>query len=301
VVEAEGLEYRYPKSSVKALKGLSFSIARGEIFGFLGPSGAGKSTTLKVLTGLLPSYGGDARVLGLEPGALKGRARASFLARLGVAFELPYLYERFTARENLEFFGAFYDGYGPARAEGYGITMRPGGIEALLERLGLAHAIDARVETLSKGMKMRLNLARALLHGPELLFLDEPTSGLDPATAAQVMGLIEEERAAGRAIFLTTHQMGVAERLCGRVGFMVDGRLELVDSPRALMLANGTRQLRVEWRDGGAVASKDFPLDGLHANAEFLALLKSGKVETMHSREASLEDIFIKTTGRGLE
>jgi fluoroquinolone transport system ATP-binding protein len=291
-IEVQDLEYSYPKASRKALQGLHFAIQQGEIFGFLGPSGSGKSTTLKVLTGLLPGYQGHVQVLGQDPAALKGKARKRFLGRLGVAFEFPYLYDRFTARENLAFFGAFYEGLTGAD--------RPDPL-VLMERLGLLSAYDTRVAAYSKGMRMRLNLVRALVHGPELLFLDEPTSGLDPATANIVMDLIIEERAKGRAVFLTTHQMNVAERLCDRVAFIVDGRLALTDAPRALMLSHGQRRIELEWRDGQALRREDFAMDGLAQNQRFQEILASEQVETMHSREASLEDVFIKATGRVLE
>lgn len=286
-IRVEGLSYRYPRSSAEAARGLEFQVARGEIFGFLGPSGAGKSTTLKILTGLLRGYSGRAEVLGVDLAACGKAGFSALYERIGVAFEFPYLYERFTARENLEFFAAFYE--------------RTGDFLPLLERVGLLPAADQRVEGFSKGMRMRLNFVRALLAAPELLFLDEPTGGLDPANSELVCAMVRERRDAGATVFLTTHQMQLAQELCDRVGFMVDGRLVLVDSPRELMLREGRRSVRAEWREGGALLSREFPMEGLADDAEFRGLLRSGKVETLHSAEASLKDIFIKLTGRDLE
>ncbi len=265
------------------MRGVSFAIARGRIFGFLGPSGAGKSTTQRILTGILKDYAGTVRVDGREVATQSG----DFYRRIGVMFELPNLYSRFTARENLTFFAA--------------LQGKPGiDPEPLLERLGLSREMDARVGSYSKGMKMRLNLARALMHEPEILFVDEPTSGLDPVNAKTVKELIREQRDAGRTVFLTTHNMEVAEELCDTVSFIVDGRLRLTDSPRALKLAHGQRSVRVEYLDNGGTAEELFDLGDLGTNQRFQRLLHSGTVETIHTQEASLEDVFVATTGRGL-
>lgn len=296
-IMVQGLTFRYPGASVDALRDINFSVKRGEIFGFLGPSGAGKSTTLKILCGLLDGFSGRATVVGENFGSgfrgplggiLPLRSRAhGFYASIGVAFEFPYLYERFTARENLEFFASFYPG---AKRDPV----------VLLERLGLRSAIDKRVAAFSKGMRVRLNLARALLHEPELLFLDEPTSGLDPGTAATVKDLIREERNRGATVFLTTHQMHVADELCDRVAFLVDGKIASMDAPRALKSRFGERFLRVDWGEGKEIESAEYPLEDLADNEAFQRRLRAERVETMHSAEASLEDIFMKLTGRSL-
>jgi fluoroquinolone transport system ATP-binding protein len=283
VIEVRGLRYRYPGADRDALDGMDLSIDAGEIFGLLGPSGAGKSTTQKILTGLLPGHAGDVHVLGAPP-ADHG---AAFYDRIGVAFEVPNLYGKLTGRENLDFFAGLHD-------------RRRGDPAALLDRFGLADAADRRVAAYSKGMRMRLNLCRALLHEPELLFLDEPTTGQDPYHARIIKDGLRARREDGATIFLATHDMAVAAELCDRVGFLVDGRLALVDAPRALMVAWGARIVRVGVRGQDGAAYREFPLDGLAEHGEFLDLLRAGRVDTMHTLDATLEDVFLRVTGRTL-
>lgn len=289
MIDVQDLKFAYPGSQADTLKGLSFNIGRGEIFGFLGPSGAGKSTSQKLLIGLLKGYRGRAAIDGREI----REAGRSLYHRIGVAFEFPNLYTKFTALENLRFFGSLY----PSPAKD---PMK------LLEMVGLADDADKRVSDYSKGMRMRLNLCRALLHSPEILFLDEPTSGLDPVNAKRVREIITEQKADGKTIFLTTHNMTVADELCDRVAFLVDGAITTCAPPRELKIQYGTRLVRVETRSNGtnssrdATVMKDFHLDDIGDNPEFLGLLRSGTVETIHTQEATLEDVFIKTTGRSL-
>ena len=176
-------------------------------------------------------------------------------------------------------------------------TAVPG---ALLDRVGLAQDADKRVGEFSKGMRGRLTLARALLHRPELLFLDEPTAGLDPVTARRIRQVIREARDAGATIFLTTHDMATADELCDRVAFLVDGGIAALDAPRALRLAYGRRVVRVEAMRDGTRAVREFALDGLADDPEFQTLLRSGDVETIHTLETTLEDVFVRVTGRRL-
>jgi fluoroquinolone transport system ATP-binding protein len=156
------------------------------------------------------------------------------------------------------------------------------------------------VAQFSKGMQGRLNLARALLHDPELLFLDEPTSGQDPVNARRIKELIRAQQQAGKTIFLTTHDMTVAEELCDRVAFIMDGRIELIDSPRALKLRYGQASVWVEYCTDQHTKRAEFALDGLADNATFQSVLRAGTLQTIHSREATLEDIFIRVTGHSL-
>jgi fluoroquinolone transport system ATP-binding protein len=284
MITVENLSFTYPRTAVPAISGLSFGIGRGEIFGFLGPSGAGKSTTQKILIGLLKDYQGQVSVLGKD---LKDWS-ADYYERIGVSFEAPNHYLKLTAPENLRYFAALY---GDA-------TKEP---RALLERVGLGADGDKPVSQFSKGMKNRLNVARSLLHDPELLFLDEPTTGLDPVNARLIKELIEEQRSAGKTVFLTTHNMTVADELCDRVGFIVDGEVILIDAPRELRLRYGRRVARVEYQTAGRMVTREFPLETLGDDAEFIALLRGGKVQTIHTLEATLEDIFIEVTGRRLE
>jgi fluoroquinolone transport system ATP-binding protein len=282
-IVARSLRFSYPGASRPAVQDVAFHVQRGEVFGFLGPSGAGKSTTQNILIGLLDGYLGAVEVLGREP---RNWGRELY-RRIGVAFESPNHYLRLSARENLALFAGLYGGR----------TQAP---DVLLERVGLAEDAGRHVAEFSKGMRGRLTLARALLHRPELLFLDEPTAGLDPGTARRIRQVIREARDEGATIFLTTHDMVTANELCDRVAFLVDGRIAALDEPRALRLAHGRRFVRVETATQGVRAAREFPLDQLADNAEFVSLLRSGAVETIHTLETTLEDVFIQLTGRTL-
>ncbi len=283
MIEVKDLNFAYPNSKENTLKGLNFSIEKGEIFGFLGPSGAGKSTTQKIIIGILKNYIGSVRVMGKELHELK----SEYYERIGVSFELPNLYSKFTALENLEFFRSLYSGN----------TENP---MELLAMVGLEEHAKMRVSDFSKGMKMRLNFCRSLLNKPEIIFLDEPTSGLDPVNAKKIKDIIVQKKNEGRTIFLTTHNMNAAEDLCDRVAFIVNGEISLIDSPRQLMLDKGKKTLRVEYREKGSILKRDFELKGIGDNEEFLQMIKEKEVETMHTLEATLEDIFIEVTGRSL-
>lgn len=284
MINVSHLTYTYPSSGGPAVQGVDFRIEKGEIFGFLGPSGAGKSTTQKILIKLLRGYAGEITVFDRPLSSWDD----SYYERVGVAFELPNHYRKLTGLENLNLFRSLYSGP----------TLEP---MALLEMVGLKEDANLRVGNYSKGMQMRLNFVRALLHQPELLFLDEPTTGLDPVNGRNVKEIIRAQKAAGRTVFLTTHDMYVADDLCDRVAFIVDGQITLIDSPRNLKLRYGKRLVRVEYHtNGGALQEADFPLDGLGDNADFLALLRDGQIETIHTQEATLEDIFVETTGRRL-
>jgi fluoroquinolone transport system ATP-binding protein len=281
VIRVDDLRFRYPGADRDAVDGIAFEVPAGEIFGLLGPNGAGKSTTQHVLVGQLTGYRGSAEVLG-QPVARWG---ADLYRRIGVGFELPAAFPKLTARENLSFF---------ARLHG-AAALDPAEALALVD---LGGAADQRVATFSKGMKMRLNLARALLHRPELLFLDEPTSGLDPGHAAAVHTVIRAQADAGRTVFLTTHDMATVAELCDRVAFVLDGRIAAIDTPRALRLAYGQPRVVVEHRVDGQLRRADFPLTH-PTDPELVALLRRAAVETIHTREASLRDVFVAVTGGG--
>ena len=283
MIHVEELQYTYLGAKAPAVRGISFDIAPGEVFGFLGPSGAGKSTTQKVLIRLLKGYRGDVRIFDKALDAWG----SDYYERIGVSFELPNHYQKLTAAENLRLFASLY------KRE----TRDP--LE-LLTLVDLQDDADTRVAAFSKGMQMRLNIARALLHNPDLLFLDEPTTGLDPVNARRVKEIVLDQKAHGRTVFLTTHDMNVADELCDRVAFMVDGQIVRIASPRALKIAEGIRSVRVEYHENGGTARRDFALDTLGSDADFAELLRSHTLETMHTQEATLEDIFIKVTGRSL-
>jgi len=283
MIQVRDLEFSYRGGTVPTVSGLNFEVGRGEIFGFLGPSGAGKSTTQKVLTGLLRDYTGQVVVLDRE----LSDWNSDFYEHIGVSFEFPNLYQKLSAIENLRYFAGLFAGP----------LEQP---EALLERVGLAGDATRRVSQFSKGMKVRLGFVRALLNRPKLLFLDEPTAGLDPVNTQTIKEIIRSVRNDGATVFLTTHDMTVADQLCDRVAFIVDGELRCVGAPRALKLQHGRRALRVEYRAGDGLASADFPLAGIGDNAAFTDLLRTVDIETIHSQETTLEQVFIDVTGRGL-
>jgi fluoroquinolone transport system ATP-binding protein len=170
----------------------------------------------------------------------------------------------------------------------------------LLELVGLEDVADQPVSSFSKGMKMRLNLCRAFLNKPELLFLDEPTSGLDPANRQKVKKLIREKKDQGQTVFITTHDMLAADELCDRIAFIVNGKIEIIDSPRNLKLKYGTNKLKITYYSNSKLFEENFDLKGLGDNQKFIGLLKENKIETIHSQEANLEDVFIQVTGRNL-
>lgn len=280
VIVVDELRMRYRGAATPAVDGISFTVAAGEIFGFLGPNGAGKSTTQRILTGLLRGHQGRADVLGRAV----SRWGPDYYELIGVGFELPAHFSRLTARENLSAFGGLYAGP----------VEQPG---RLLELVDLAEAADRVVGEFSKGMQMRLNLARALVNRPRVLFLDEPTSGMDPVHATTVRDLIRRQPEQGRTVFLTTHDMATAEQLCDRVAFMVDGRIAAIDTPRNFRLAHGQPCVVVEYRDPDGLRRKEFPLPAIGHDPAFAELLRHHVVETIHTREASLDDVFVAVTG----
>ena len=288
MIQVRNLNYTYPKGKVRAANDLNFSINKGEIFGFLGPSGAGKSTTQKLLIGLLKGYQGSAEIMGQEVSAWG----QDYYNKIGVGFELPNHYLKLTARENLAYFQSLYEDK----------SQNP---QTLMESVGLGDAVDTRVGAFSKGMKVRLNFVRALLHNPQILFLDEPTTGLDPMNARRVKGIILAQKNAGKTIFLTTHNMNSADELCDRVAFITDGAIRACDTPKSLKLAHGKRRLRIEYQGSeyptdGQLKQAEFPLDGLAENSDFQAILRQHPIQTMHSQETTLDQVFIEVTGREL-
>jgi len=285
LIRVQDLTYTYPGADRETLHGLNFEIAEGEIFGFLGPSGAGKSTTQKLLIGLLKTYGGHIQVMGREISAWG----QDYYEHIGVSFELPNHYLKLTALENLRYFQSLYRGP----------TADP---MEVLAWVGLEADADKKVADYSKGMKIRLNVARSLLHQPKVLFLDEPTSGLDPVNARKIKDLVLDFRSRGATVFVTTHNMMVADELCDRVAFVTAGNLSVIDAPATLKKRYGRRKVRVEYLNGTpTLEQQEFPLDGLGENAAFLDLLQSADpVETIHTQETTLENIFIEVTGQEL-
>lgn len=285
MISVKNLTYTYAGASAETLHGLNFEVAEKEIFGFLGPSGAGKSTTQKILIGLLKNYGGAIQIMGQEVSAWG----QNLYEQIGVSFELPNHYLKLTGRENLDYFQSLYSGETHNSID-------------VLKWVGLDDDADKTVSDYSKGMKIRLNVARSLLHKPKLLFLDEPTSGLDPVNARKVKDLVLRLRDEGTTVFVTTHDMMVADQLCDRVAFITNGEINEIDAPSVLKKRYGKRAVQVAYlRNSAESLTQEFPLDNLGQNADFLNLLNSGhQIETIHTQESTLENIFIEVTGQEL-
>lgn len=264
MIQVSNLSFSYTKQPF--ISNMSFSVSSGEIFGFLGPSGAGKSTLQKILIGMLGTYQGTAIVNGVE---CKERTKR-FYEDIGVDFEFSTMYEKLTAKENLQFFSSLYE-------------KKPRSIEELLERVGLEHDANKRVSDYSKGMKARLNFIKALLHDPLLLCLDEPTSGLDPTNSRMMKDMILAEKAKGKTILLTTHNMQDATELCDRVAFIVNGKICALDSPHNLIMSKGAATVtRLSYEE------------------QLKKLIAKNRLQSIHSSEPTLNDIFIDFTGRTL-
>ncbi len=279
-VQATGLEYSYDGSP--AVDGVSLEIGEGEILGFLGPNGAGKTTTIKMLTGQMVPDAGSISMLGQD----MATARDEIQGRMGVCFEEKNHYNNMTGKENLAFFGRLYG-------------IEPD-IDGLLDRVDLAGRGGDRVSTYSKGMRQRLMIARAISNTPDVLFFDEPTDGLDPVSAQAIRKIIKEEAQRGASILLTTHDMMEADVLSDRVSFINEGKILVTDTPENLKLAHGKRNVRVRSRDGDGVAEVVIEMDAVGAGDQLRRLLTDA-VMTIHTEEATLEDIFIQIAGRGLE
>ncbi len=299
-IAVENLVKKYGETP--ALRGISFQVYPGEVFGYLGPNGAGKTTTIRILAGLSSPTSGSCRILGQA--AFRNPA---LYRHLGVVFEESNLYERLSGIENLRFFAALHGVPGTRAQE-------------LLQAYDLAQAAKRPVRTYSKGMKRRLLICRALLHDPEVLIMDEPTSGLDPTSASVIHAAIDTYRKQGKTIFLSTHDMAEAETLCDRVAFLNQGRIAALDQPKALMRRYGQPvvvvQLKpsaamseaakesispdqVSWEDG--MLTIRLPLDQPNLGAQLDQLRSCGEILTIHTQEASLGQIFRQVTGAKLD
>jgi fluoroquinolone transport system ATP-binding protein len=236
------------------------------------------------MTGLLQLQKGHVTVAGYDV----KRASRTMFNKIGVSFEQSNVYGKLTALENLEFYRKLFD-----------VSTRDP--KELLEIVGLDHVATQRTSEFSKGMKHRLTFVRSMLNNPEMWFLDEPTTGLDPAIASVIKEIVKGEKKKGTTVFLTTHNMFVADELCDRVAFIIDGEIKLIDSPRNLKLQYGERLVEVEYRDNGDLRKETLSLVDEKDKHHLNDIVNTGKVEMMHTKEATLEEIFIKVTGKGLE
>lgn len=275
VLSMEGVSLSFGDKRV--LDGLTFSVARGECFGFLGPSGAGKTTTIKLLTRQLKKDAGRIVLFGRP---IENASDADY-ERIGILSDTSALYERMSIEDNLKLY---------AKIRGRG----EGDIGRLLERMNLSDDRKTLVKNCSKGMRQRAALLAALIHSPELLFLDEPTSGLDPAARAEVHRMLAELRSAGTTVFLTTHDMAEADSVCDRIAILDEGRIVAEDAPQSLKLRYARNRVVVVTRTRGVVeTAKDASAaDGLRD------LFAAGEVLSIHSDEPNLEEVFLELTGR---
>lgn len=280
MIRVENLYFSYTKKPF--IENMNFTVTKGEIFGFLGPSGAGKSTLQKILIGMLPTYQGSVTVNGTECKCHTNR----FYEEIGVDFEFSTMYDKLTARENLRFFASLYE-------------KQSCSVDELLRKVGLENDADKRVSDFSKGMKARLNFIKALLHDPSLLCLDEPTSGLDPTNSRMMKDMIIAEKNKGKTILITTHNMQDATELCDRVAFIVNGEICALDSPHNLIMSRGAAQVTYTWLENGEHTA-NCSLDRLSHDERLKTLIAENRLQSIHSSEPTLNDIFMDITGRTL-
>lgn len=279
MIQCHDLQKSYDTREV--LKGIDLDIPKGSIFGLLGPSGAGKTTLIRILTGQIRHDGGSVKVFDKDPICLSGSDKKKF----GIIMDNFGIYERFSCGENL----AVY-------ADIYGIPHDR--IQSILKEVGLGDAYKKSASDLSKGMRARLQLARAFIHDPEILFLDEPTSGLDPQTMRGIHRIILDKKNAGCTIFLTTHNMEEAAKLCDNVALLNEGEIVEEGRPEDICRKyDHQKKIKIHLSDGG-----DIELDRDETAAERIGeLLRAGSLKTIHSTEPTLETVFLELTGRKLE
>ncbi|MBI9107437.1 MAG: ABC transporter ATP-binding protein [Spirochaetales bacterium] len=283
MISVKNLSHSYSHDDKLAVNNISFEIEKGETFGFLGPSGAGKSTTQGILTGLLKQQEGEVIVAGYNVKKVQNER----FNKIGVSFEQSNVYSKLTAKENLDYYAKLFDV--PTRD-----SME------LLHLVGLDGKENDRAGEFSKGMKHRLTFARSMLNNPELWFLDEPTTGLDPAIAATIKDIIREQAAKGTTSFLTTHNMYIADELCDRVAFIIDGEIKLIDTPKNLKLQYGRKLIDIEYIENGKVVKETLKTVTEEDRRRIGEIVNNHDIQTMHSKEATLEEIFIQVTGREL-
>lgn len=263
------------------LDGIQLNIEKGEIFGLLGPSGAGKTTLINILTGQITPKSGTATLLGKEVGLLKGND----YTKIGIMMDHFGLYERMNCYDNLKFY-EMLDGKSDVV------------IADLLKHVGLEGAVKTKVSDLSKGMRNRLSFARVLLRSPKIMFLDEPTSGLDPATTESLHELIMNEKKKGTTIFLTTHNMHEAQKLCDHIALLNEGKIVEYGTPDEICRRyNHQKKILLHLRDG-----RDIEISHSAESGNVLAeYFEKNEVETIHSTEPNLETVFMELTGKGLD
>lgn len=284
MIKVNNLFHSYNHDDTHQIKNVNFDVKPGEIFGFLGPSGAGKSTIQNILTGLLELQKGK---ITIDNEDITKTSKSRF-NNIGMSFEQANVYTNLTAKENLDFYKTLFD-------------CETLDSQTLLDQVGLQGKEDIKVKEFSKGMKHRLTFARSMINQPKLWFLDEPTTGLDPSIAKNIKDIIREKNNQGTTVFLTTHNMHIAEELCDRVAFIVDGAIKLIDSPKNLKLQYGDHLVSVEYTKDDTLMKKTLSTIVEEDKNTLQAIIENYPIQTIHSKEASLEEIFIKVTGKDLQ
>ena len=277
-VSVNGITKSFGENMV--LDNIRLQIKKGEIFGLLGPSGAGKTTLIKILTGQLKAEQGSSSINSTDSQKLTGKDYSGY----GIMMDNFGVYERLSCFENLKVFARIY-------------RIKNDRIHEVLEAVGLGNAKKTLASELSKGMKSRLRLARVFMTNPDILFLDEPTSGLDPATADEIQKMLLAEKAKGKTIFLTTHTMTEAEKLCDTIALLHEGKIVEYGNPKEICRRyNHQKQIRIHLIDG-----TETEIHHDENAAEIVSeLLRSGKAETIHTTEPDLETVFMELTGKEL-
>lgn len=267
---------------LQVLNNISLSVEEGEIFGLLGPSGAGKTTLIKIIIGLLSATSGNIAILGKE---LDKKIDESFPS-FGMVLDNDGLYDRLNCYDNLELYARIYS-----------ISNRKKVINDLLEKVGLIESSKKSVSNLSKGMRQRLSFARAILHSPKIVFLDEPTSGLDPATTLQIHSMMKMLKESGTTIFLTTHNMNEAQKMCDHLALLNEGNIVEEGTPEDICLHHRKKcEVNIEMTNG-----EKYMVDSHDLLTVLQTVLDTNnKIRSIHSNEPNLEEVFIELTGRDL-
>jgi ABC-2 type transport system ATP-binding protein len=271
-------DLRKAYNGLEAVRGVSFEIEAGEVFGLLGPNGAGKTTTVEILEGYRPRDGGTVTVLGADPEV----AGESWRDRIGIVLQSSAMYPNLTVREHVALFAGYY--------------KAPRDPDDVIDLVGLAEKRHERVKTLSGGQQRRLDLALGLVGDPEILFLDEPTTGFDPAARRAAWDMVRSLRELGKTILLTTHYLDEAEQLADRVAVMRTGEIVALGTPRELTSRAAVSEIRYR-RDGReVVVETQEPTKTLH-ELTGEALSQGFELEGLHVRKPSLEDVYLELTG----
>ena len=276
---AKNLSVKFAQKQV--LNKITFEIQEGEIWGLLGPSGAGKTTLIKIITGQLRQDEGYAEFLGKDTKELNALEHG----QIGIMMDNFGLYDRLSVYDNLAFYADIYH-------------VSHNKIADILKSIDLYDARNTAVSKLSKGMKNRLSLARALMNNPKILFLDEPTSGLDPVTTRQIHSILAEQKKNGTTIFLTTHNMFEAQKLCDHIALLSEGNIIEYGEPTDICRKyNHLNKLQVTLKDGEIILVENSRTSAL----QIKEYLEKELIQTIHSTEPTLETVFLELTGKGLD